>query len=462
MKKRVIVLVLVLLIVLLGYWGWDWFYNETGEILGGSRFNWYESDNFEEIDGANQFAKHRLDKKYHIFVNGIFVDIGYDWDGVIHVPIRTVSSSLNWQVNWIPELGVIQLVKGQEVSFVDIVNFFGKAYVDIQRLEDLLRIDKVLVHGGNLEISYGNKGIEVINIHSVKKTNFYINGMKMTDKAVIYNNQNYIPSQAFAQSYARRFHYVAVLGEAYIDDIKIECIFVDGQAYSTIDEVQKVIDTGDDLLEFMDKKVIKEPKQVIYKGPGQKVVALTFDDYLGEQVDELLDVLDKHQVKGTFFLIGNSIESYSQVLKELVEKGHEAANHTWDHFNCHTLTDDEIRAQLIATQLMIKRYGKGESRFFRPPGGYYDARITRIAEDIGLTTVLWSLNSTDADPDNGPMDIKKTVTRWIQPGSIIVMHTNRKSTIESLPGIIVSLKKRGYTFLTLSEMLRIQEKGVVK
>lgn len=460
--KKAAAMLIIIIIILSGYWGFKTFYRETGEILGSSRFNWYESQNYEEIDGANKFARQRLDKKYHVFVNGIFVDIGYEWDGIIHVPIRTISSSLNWQVNWIPEIGVIQLVKGQEESFVDIVNFFGKAYVDLQRLENLLRIDKVIVHGGNIEISYGTKGLEVLNIYGLKKTNFFINGMKMTDKAVVYGNKQYVPAQAFAQSYARRFRYDAVLGLAYIDDIRVESIFVDGQAYSTIEEVCQIIDTGDDLLEFKNSTDLQEPRVVLYKGPPRRVIALTFDDYLGDKVYKLLDVLEKHEVRGTFFLIGNSIEGYSQVLKDLIARGHEAANHTWDHFNCHTLTDDEIRAQLIATQLMIKKHGQGESRFFRPPGGYYDARITSIAEDIGLTTVLWSLNSTDADPNNGPKDIRRTVTRWAQQGSIVVMHTNRENTIESLPEIIVSLKERGYTFVTLSELQKLQEKGVVK
>lgn len=464
MKKIALVLLPILLIALVSYWGFQKFYNEIGEILGASRFNWYESQNYEEIEGANEFAAQRLAKRFHVFVNGIFIDIGYEWDGIIHVPIRTISSSLNWQVNWIAEMGVIQLVKGPEESYVDIVNFFGKAYVDMQRLENLLRIDQILVHGGNIEISYGNTDLKDINIHGLTKLNFYINGMKMTDRALIYNNKEYIPTQTIAQSYARRFCYDAILGEAYIDDSKVKSVFVDGQAYSTLEEIQRIIDTSGDQLEFKITTINQEsPSPVLYKGePQQKVIALTFDDYLGDQVDELLNVLDKHQVKGTFFIIGNSIEGSSRVLEDLIQRGHEPANHTWDHYNCHTLTDDELRAQLIATQLMINKHGRGESRFFRPPGGYYDSRITAIAQDIGLTTVLWSLNSTDADFNNGPEEIIKTVTRWVQPGSVIVMHTNRKSTIESLPEIISSLKARGYTFATLSELLKTQEKGVVK
>lgn len=464
MQRRKLVLITIVLLLFTGYWGLSRFLNETGEILSGSRFNWYESQNFEEIEGANEFALQRLAKKYHVFVNGIFVDIGYEWDGIIHVPIRTVSSSLNWQVNWIPEMEVIQLVKGQEESYVDIVNFFGKAYVDLKRLENLLSIDKVIVHGGNIEIGFGNQKsvIEAVNIHDLEKMSFYINGMKMTDKAVLYAGEEYVPVQIFAQSYARKFCYDAVLGCVLLDDTRIESIFVDGQAYSTIEELQKIIDTGEDQLEYRSRSALEEEWPVINKGPQEKVVALTFDDYLSEQVYELLDVLEDNEVRGTFFLIGNSIQGNEHVLHDLVQRGHEPANHTWDHFNCHTLTDDEIRAQLMATQLMIKKWGHGESGFFRPPGGYYDARIVSIAQDIGLRTVLWTLNSTDADTNNGPEDIIRTVTRWVQPGSVIVMHTNRQSTKDALPKIIAVLKERGYRCVTLSEMLKIQEREGVK
>lgn len=459
MKRGAALFILIIFILTLGAMGLIRVYDTPGEILGGSPFNWYECQNYEEIEEANDLTQQRLAKKYYVFVNGILVDLGYEWDNVIHVPIRTVGSSLNWEVNWIAEMGVIQLVKGQEESYVDIVNFFGRAYVDLKRLENLLHLDKVQILGANIEISDYHSQLEVVNIPDVEKICFYINGMKMTEKAVNYNNKKYIPVKTFAQSYARGFRYNALLGEAYIDDRRVEGIFVDGQAYATPEEIQKIIDTGDDRLEFKEQLVVQEAVPVIYKGPPKKVIALTFDDYLGDQVVELLDVLEKNQVKGTFFLIGNGIEGYSYILKDLAQRGHEVANHTWDHYNGHTLSDDELRAQLIANQLMIDKYGGGQSRFYRPPGGFYNQRIISIAQDIGLKTVLWSLNSTDANPSNGPRGIKKTVTRWVQPGSIIVMHTNRKHTIMALPDIIQSLKRRGYSFVTLSEMFKTTGKG---
>ena len=166
-------------------------------------------------------------------------------------------------------------------------------------------------------------------------------------------------------------------------------------------------------------------------------------------------MLDQCNVKATFFIIGNSIEHNADVLKELVNRGHQAANHTWDHYNNHTLTDDEIRAQLISTRLFTEKYGGQSAPFFRPPGGYYNDNMVRIAQNTGMQTVLWSLNSTDADPQNNAKHIKRVVTQWVHPGAIVTMHTGRDATIEALPGIIENLRDRGYRFVTISEMVEL-------
>lgn len=429
-------------------------HNITREILNSHYLNWYESRAQDEIANGNKFAKERLEKKYHVFVNGILVDIGYDWDGSLYVPIRTIGESLNWVVNWIPELGVIQLVKGEEEANVDIVNFFGKAYVDLYRLVNLLRLQEVNVHGGNIEIYDNYKGLNSLSFNKLNRYSFYLDGMKMTDRAVLYEEQKYVPAKIFALCHGRIFRYDAVKGLAYIDNKQVKAIFVDGEAYSTLDNLQSVIDTGTEPFEF--KKFQPDNSELppaVFEGPGEKVVALTFDDYLGDKVYPLLEVLDRNNVKATFFIIGNSVENNSQLVKAIVQQGHEIANHTWDHFNIHTLSDDEIRAQLISTQLVLQRYGGTKATSFRPPGGYYDSKIIRMAWEVGLYTVLWSINSTDADSENGPAVIKNTIIKGIHPGAIVVMHMNRESTIEALTGTIKALRSKGYNFVTVSEIL---------
>ncbi|MGI6703654.1 MAG: polysaccharide deacetylase family protein [Clostridia bacterium] len=456
MKKTIIILIIAT-IACAGFITALRFFNEAGEVLSGTRFNWYESKTQNEIENGNKFAQERLSKKYHVFVNGIFVDIGYDWDGIIYVPIRTISDSLNWIVNWVPDLGMIQLVKDNQEAFVDIVNFFGKGYVPLDRLENLLSLDNVQIHGGNIEIHKGSGIKQSIDIRKLPRFSFYINGMKMTDNAVGYQGEKLVPSRIFALSFGKVFKYDAIEGHSYINDSRIDAVFIGGSAYSTLDQLKEAVNTEGTSFQFREFTPDTQPlRPVIDKGPEEKVVALTFDDYIGDKVYPLLDVLDECNVKASFFIIGNSIEQNAGVLEELTKRGHQAANHTWDHYNNHTLTDDEIRAQLISTRLFTEKYGGKSALFFRPPGGYYNDNMVRIAQNVGLQTVLWSLNSTDADPQNDAKHIRRVVTQWVHPGAIVTMHTGRDATIEALPGIVENLRDRGYRFVTISEMVKLK------
>jgi peptidoglycan/xylan/chitin deacetylase (PgdA/CDA1 family) len=449
-KRWIVFLVCVLLII--GIYAVGKVYYERGEGLNKADFAWYESQICQEIEEGNKFAQERLAQKYPVFLNGIFMDIGYEWDSTIYVPIRTVAESLNWGVFWLPDLGVMQLVKNEEEILVDIENVFGKAYVELARLKNIIKLPKVDVHEGHIEIFTNERELKQVAV-SGAKYNFYVNGMKMTEDAFCYQGRMYVPTRIFALSLGRIFKYEAEKGEAYIDQVKVNSIFVEGRNYATVEELNKIIDTGEAEFEFKEQSDDSADLwPVISKGPQQKIAALTFDDYLSDEVYPLLDILDRYEAKATFFVIGNSIEQNQELLKTLAQKGHVVANHTWDHLNLYTLTADEIRAQLIATTLKTEQYGVKAAPYFRPPGGYYNDKIIKIAQDIGLRTVLWSLNSVDGDPANSARVIKQTVSRWVHPGAIITMHTNRDSTIEALPGIIENLQKRGYELVTIPEM----------
>ena len=249
MKKTIIIL-LIAITACAGFITARRLFNEAGEVLSGTRFNWYESKTQSEIEKGNKFAQERLSKKYHIFVNGIFVDIGYDWDGIIYVPIRSISDSLNWIVNWVPDLGMIQLVKDDQEAFVDIVNFFGKGYVPLDRLENLLSLDKVKIHGGNIEIDKGGNTHQSMDSRKLPRFSFYIDGMKMTDNAVQYQGEKLIPSRIFALSFGRVFRYDAMEGHSYIDGSRINTVLVDGSAYATLEHLKEFVDTGGTDFEF--------------------------------------------------------------------------------------------------------------------------------------------------------------------------------------------------------------------
>lgn len=459
MKKRTLLVLLVIMALIIVVGG-SFVYLRTGEILSATRFNWYETQTLHEIENGNKFAKERLEKKYHIFLNKILVDVGYEWNGEIYVPLRNISESLNWVTSWIPDLGVIRLAKGEEEAYMEIVNFFGKAYVELDRLENILRLQEVQMHGGNIEITSSAKinAIKSVDMKNITWQFLYVNEMKMTEKAAIYKGEYYVPVKIFAQSFGEVYRYNAEEGYVTVNYNVIDAIFIDGKAYALMDELKKIIDTGKAQFSFQENDKCKtEIEPIICRGPNQKVIALTFDDYLGEKVYPLLDVLDAHNVKATFFIIGNSVTKNKEVLKRMVSSGHEVANHTWDHMNNHTLTDDEVRAQVISTTLKIQQYSGKKNLFFRPPGAYYDQNMLKIVQDTGLKTVLWSISSMDASLEMDAQDIKDVVTRWAHPGAIVVMHTGKDKTIQAVSEIITKLSDRGYKFVTISEMVDLLE-----
>lgn len=415
--------------------------------------NWHEIENMASIEEANDYAQKRLEKSFNIYLNKVLVDTGYDWDGKLFLPIRSLSESLNWVANWIPEKQMIQLVKGDKEAYVDVVNFFGKAYIDIDTLEHILTIDKVVTNTDNTYLSKNDPDIYQLDIKETEGLNFYVNNMKMTNNAIEYKNHKYVPTKIFAMSLGRDFHYNAEEGYVTIDGKKVDSIFIQGIAYSTLVDIKTIVDISKYSFRFDNSNILSKEMDVIFKGSNKKQIALTFDDYIDSEVLPLLDVLDNNKVKASFFIIGNTIETNKDILQEIHKRGHLIANHTWDHLNSYTITDDEFRAQLISTQLLIQKNIGITPLYYRPPGGYYNTKMLDIASEIGLTTAMWSLNSNDASFDSKPAHIIDAVLSNINPGSIIVMHTKRQSTIEALPDIIKSAKEKGYEFVKIDELV---------
>ncbi len=415
--------------------------------------NWHEVQNHNSIGEANAYAEKRLEKSYNVYLNRVFVDIGYDWDGIVFLPIRSIGEGLNWRIIWIPDKQMIQVVKGDEEAFVDVVNFFGKAYVSLDILAHVLNLDSIAIEDGKIHISEGDIKEWQQGIGEIKGSSFYIDDMKMTDAAYKLDEDIYIPSKIFAMSFGRIYRYNAEEGFITIDGNRVEAILIDGIPYSQLAHLEEIIDTADhsfsyDAMGNKGKKV-----EVVYKGPDKKRIALTFDDYIDAEVLPLLDVLDAHDVKGSFFIIGNTIDVNKDILEEIYNRGHIIANHTWDHLNNHSIPEDEFRGQLISTQLVIKKHLGIVPKYYRPPGGYYNSKMLKIARDIGLKTVMWSLNSNDASFDSKPAHITEQVLKNLSNGSIIVMHTKRKSTIEALPEIIKKARQQGYEFVGIDALI---------
>ena len=191
----------------------------------------------------------------------------------------------------------------------------------------------------------------------------------------------------------------------------------------------------------------------------RKVVALTFDDGPGSlYTDELLSILADKKVKATFFLIGSQIDQHPEVAQNIIKAGHEVGGHSngWKSlaFRKRVYVED----QLDKMDLAFAHIGITNLTLFRPPNGFLSPGQGKILTERGLQhisadVVVGDWKSVSAET------IKKRVIKKVRPGSIIVLHDgggDRSSTIAAVPAIIDELRKQGYSFLPVGELLLLK------
>lgn len=193
---------------------------------------------------------------------------------------------------------------------------------------------------------------------------------------------------------------------------------------------------------------------------NEKVVALTFDDGPGANTDKILDILNKHDVKGTFYLTGNEITNFFNDGVTIVQAGHEIGNHSYSHERMVFKSPSFIRDEIERTDELIRQIGYEGEITFRPPYGKRLLFLPYYLSKNERNTVLWNIEPETypeiaSDADN----IVNHVVDNIVPGSIILLHVMYESRMESLnavEGIVITLKEQGYTFVTVSELLELE------
>lgn len=184
-----------------------------------------------------------------------------------------------------------------------------------------------------------------------------------------------------------------------------------------------------------------------------KCIALTFDGGPGKDTPALLDILKKEKVHATFFLLGkNHVLTYPETVRRLAAEGHEVANHTWTHERLDTLDKDAIREELGRTQDAIAELTGRKPTLMRPPQGRTNDDVKAVSEELGLSQVLWSTTAKDFSTTDSALIRKRTLDQAGRDG-IILLHDIYDGTVPAVPGIITELKKRGYTLVTVTELL---------
>ena len=184
-----------------------------------------------------------------------------------------------------------------------------------------------------------------------------------------------------------------------------------------------------------------------------KVVALTFDDGPSKYTNKILDVLKKYDACGTFFLIGNKVDFYGDVLKRMLLEGSEIGNHSYDHKLLTRLSKSDFQKEISKTQDAIKKVTGFTPTLFRPTYGGY-TNILKSYTDLKF--VLWDVDSRDWQVKTKDKIIKNILPN-VKSGSIILMHDNHEYSLNALEDVLKSLKNQGYKFVTVSELLELKK-----
>ena len=192
---------------------------------------------------------------------------------------------------------------------------------------------------------------------------------------------------------------------------------------------------------------------------GEKVIALTFDDGPWPQTTEqVLNILKSNNIKGTFFVVGQNLKNYPELGKQIVAQGHVIANHTWHHWY-HFFNQQAAAFEIERTTNLIYQVTGVKTNLFRPPGGNLHNGLSAYAKGQKYAVVMWSADSTDYKLPTVPKLIDNVI-KDSKPGGIVLMHDgggNRSRTVQALPEIINNLKKQGYRFVTIPELLEMED-----
>lgn len=192
----------------------------------------------------------------------------------------------------------------------------------------------------------------------------------------------------------------------------------------------------------------------------QKIIALTFDDgpWPGTTT-QVLDILKKNNIKGTFFVVGQNVKNYPDLVKRVVTDGHTIANHTWHHWY-HYMNPQTAAYEIDNTTNLIYKITGVKTSLFRPPGGMMHNGVAAYARNSKYAIIMWSSDSVDYSRPTVPKLINN-VFREAKPGGIVLMHDgggNRSQTVQALPEIISRFRKQGYKFVTIPDLLEMQDK----
>lgn len=198
----------------------------------------------------------------------------------------------------------------------------------------------------------------------------------------------------------------------------------------------------------------KSYRSVRVAGP---YLSQTFDDGPHPvNTPELLNLLAKNDIKATFFMIGTNVQRYPDIVKRMVDEGHEVGNHSWSHPALNQLSAADVDFQISRTQEAIVNACGVTPKLMRPPyGAFNNSLIATMRSSYGLTTVFWSVDPQDWKRP-GASVVASRILSGAQNGSIILAHDIHAPTIQAMYTVLPGLKLRGFKPVTVGQLIAME------
>ncbi len=202
------------------------------------------------------------------------------------------------------------------------------------------------------------------------------------------------------------------------------------------------------------RKILEENNGICLGNAEEKIIYLTFDEgYEAGYTEEILKILKENDVKAAFFLTAHYVNTEEDLVKQMIDDGHIIGNHTVNHKSMPTLTEEEIKQEVMDLhQSVYEKFGY-EMKYIRPPKGEFSEKTLMVTNALGYKNVMWSFAYEDWNEKKQPDEnqAKEKILNNLHNGEIMLLHGNSKTNTNILDSMIKEIKNRGYEFKSLDE-----------
>ena len=204
---------------------------------------------------------------------------------------------------------------------------------------------------------------------------------------------------------------------------------------------------------FNNTQLPGKPQPIFQGNITEPKIAFACNVFWGEEfLPDMLNTLEKSNIKITFFIGGSWGKRFPNLVTELATRGHELGNHTYSHPHPNTLSKDKNKEQILRAEQLVTELTQRKTTLYAPPYGEYNDTVLSAAAELGYTTIMWSIDTIDWQRPPAEIIINR-VMKKVNNGAIILMHPT-ESTAKALPALIRQLENKGYTITTVSDITK--------